>query len=80
MAGEEGNGIIYVTANLPHGTDEAFIVPEIGQMNQSRHGTVIPRWPRGPDRTWGRPSARLGGDLVRVKSCEPPQMALGGPC
>ena len=41
--------IIYVTANLPHGTDEAFIVPEIGQMNQSRHEVlVIPRSPRGP--------------------------------
>jgi colanic acid/amylovoran biosynthesis glycosyltransferase len=40
--------IIYVTANLPHGTDEAFIVPEIGQMNQSRHEVlVIPRSPRG---------------------------------
>jgi colanic acid/amylovoran biosynthesis glycosyltransferase len=41
--------IIYVTANLPHGTDEAFIVPEIGQMNQSRHEVLlIPRSPRGP--------------------------------
>lgn len=40
--------IIYVTANLPHGTDEAFIVPEIGQMNQSGHEVlVIPRSPRG---------------------------------
>jgi glycosyltransferase involved in cell wall biosynthesis len=40
--------IIYVTANLPHGTDEAFIVPEIGQMNEARHEVlVIPRSPRG---------------------------------
>ena len=40
--------IIYVTANLPHGTDEAFIVPEIGQINQSGHEVlVIPRSPRG---------------------------------
>jgi colanic acid/amylovoran biosynthesis glycosyltransferase len=40
--------IIYVTANLPHGTDEAFIVPEIRQMNRSGHEVlVIPRSPRG---------------------------------
>ena len=40
--------IIYVTANLPHGTDEAFIVPEISQLTQSGHEVlVIPRSPRG---------------------------------
>jgi glycosyltransferase involved in cell wall biosynthesis len=40
--------IIYVTAQLPHGTDEAFIVPEIRQLVRAGHEVlVIPRSPRG---------------------------------
>jgi len=40
--------IIYVTAQLPHGCDEAFIVPEINQLMRSGHQVlVIPRSPRG---------------------------------
>ncbi len=40
--------IIYVTANLPHGSDEAFVIPEIKQLVRSGHDVlVIPRSPRG---------------------------------
>jgi colanic acid/amylovoran biosynthesis glycosyltransferase len=40
--------IIYVTANLPHGTDEAFIVPEVNQLTRLGHEVlVIPRSPEG---------------------------------
>ena len=40
--------IIYVTARLPHGTDEAFIIPEICQLVRAGHEVlVIPRSPRG---------------------------------
>lgn len=40
--------IIFVTANLPHGTDEAFIVPEIEQLMRDGHQVVIvPRSPKG---------------------------------
>ncbi len=40
--------IIFVTANLPHGTDEAFIVPEIEQLMRDGHQVlIIPRSPRG---------------------------------
>jgi colanic acid/amylovoran biosynthesis glycosyltransferase len=41
--------IIYVTACLPHGTDEAFILPEIRQLIRSGHEVlVVPRSARGP--------------------------------
>jgi len=40
--------IVYVTANLPHGSDEAFVVPEIRQLVRSGHDVlVVPRSPRG---------------------------------
>lgn len=40
--------IIYVTANLPHGSTEAFIVPEVTQLLRSGHEVlVVPRSPRG---------------------------------
>ena len=41
--------IIYVTANLPHGTDEAFIEPEVIQLARLGHEVlVVPRSPDGP--------------------------------
>jgi len=41
--------IIFVTANLPHGTDEAFIVPEIDQLMRAGHQVlIVPRSPKGP--------------------------------
>ena len=40
--------IVYVTAQLPHGCDEAFVVPEIEQLLRSGHDVlVVPRSPRG---------------------------------
>ena len=40
--------VICVTANLPHGTDEAFILSEIRQLLTSGHEVlVVPRSPRG---------------------------------
>ena len=40
--------IVYVTARLPHGCDEAFVVPEIEQLLRSGHEVlVVPRSPRG---------------------------------
>jgi glycosyltransferase involved in cell wall biosynthesis len=40
--------IIYVTASLPHGSDEAFLIPEINQLMHSGHEVlVVPRSPRG---------------------------------
>jgi colanic acid/amylovoran biosynthesis glycosyltransferase len=40
--------ILYVTARLPHGTDEAFIIPEIRQLVRGGHEVlVVPRSPRG---------------------------------
>jgi len=40
--------IVYVTASLPHGTDEAFIVPEILELRRAGHDVlVVPRSPRG---------------------------------
>jgi glycosyltransferase involved in cell wall biosynthesis len=40
--------IIYITAALPHGTDEAFIVAEIQELIRCGHQVlVIPRSPRG---------------------------------
>ena len=41
--------IVYVTACLPHGTDEAFIIPEVRQLRHLGHDVlVIPRSLRGP--------------------------------
>ncbi len=41
--------VIFVTANLPHGTDEAFIVPEIEELLRSGHEVIlVPRSPKGP--------------------------------
>ncbi len=40
--------IIYVTAYLPHGSDEAFLIPEVKQLMRSGHEVlVVPRSPRG---------------------------------
>jgi len=40
--------LIYVTANLPHGTDEAFVIPEITRLRQLGHEVlVVPRSPTG---------------------------------
>ena len=40
--------IICVTACLPHGTDEAFVIPEIKQLIRRGHDVlVVPRSPRG---------------------------------
>jgi glycosyltransferase involved in cell wall biosynthesis len=40
--------IICVTASLPHGSDEAFVIPEIKQLINSGHEVlVVPRSPRG---------------------------------
>src|SRR5579863_1202609 len=39
---------IFVTANLPHGTDEAFIIPEIEQLVRDGHQVlIVPRSPKG---------------------------------
>ena len=41
--------VIFVTANLPHGTDEAFIVPEIDELVRAGHEVlIVPRSPKGP--------------------------------
>ena len=41
--------IIYVTARLPNGTDEAFIIPEVLELARLGHEVlVVPRSPRGP--------------------------------
>jgi colanic acid/amylovoran biosynthesis glycosyltransferase len=41
--------IIYVTARLPHGTDEAFVIPEVQRLIRLGHEVlVIPRSPGGP--------------------------------
>ncbi len=40
--------IVYVTANLPYGTDEAFLVPEIAAIQAQGHELlIVPRSPRG---------------------------------
>lgn len=41
--------IIYVTANLPYGTSEAFFVPEVTELLRLGHQVrVVPRSPGGP--------------------------------
>ena len=55
--------IIYITANLPHGADEAFVIPEIKQLVRSGHDVlVIPRSPRG--------KIVHGHELVERARCE----------
>src|SRR5438876_493312 len=40
--------IICVTASLPHGTDEPFVIPEINELVRLGHEVlVVPRSPRG---------------------------------
>jgi colanic acid/amylovoran biosynthesis glycosyltransferase len=40
--------ILFITAQLPHGADEAFLIPEVDQMRSAGHEVlVIPRSPRG---------------------------------
>jgi colanic acid/amylovoran biosynthesis glycosyltransferase len=40
--------IIYLTVSLPYGADEAFIIPEIHQLQRAGHHVlVVPRSPRG---------------------------------
>jgi len=40
--------IVYVTASLPYGTDEAFVIPEIRQLTRAGHEVlVVPRSRRG---------------------------------
>lgn len=40
--------IVFVTAHLPHGADEAFIVPEIQELIRAGHQVLlVPRSPRG---------------------------------
>jgi glycosyltransferase involved in cell wall biosynthesis len=40
--------LIYVTANLPHGTDEAFLIPEIACLRHLGHEVlIVPRSPTG---------------------------------
>jgi colanic acid/amylovoran biosynthesis glycosyltransferase len=55
--------IVYVTTNLPYGTDEAFIVPEIRQWLRSGHEIlVVPRSPGGP--------ILHGKELLKYSRCE----------
>jgi glycosyltransferase involved in cell wall biosynthesis len=55
--------IIYVTACLPNGTDEAFIVPEVLELTRLGHAVlVVPRSPQGP--------VIHGQELVGYARCE----------
>src|SRR5579862_8983760 len=41
--------IVYVTASLPHGASEAFLIPEINELVKQGHELVlVPFSPRGP--------------------------------
>jgi colanic acid/amylovoran biosynthesis glycosyltransferase len=56
--------VIFVTANLPFGTDEAFIVPEISQLIRAGHEVlIVPRSPKG--------RVIHGKDLTQHTRCEP---------
>jgi colanic acid/amylovoran biosynthesis glycosyltransferase len=56
--------IIYITAALPHGTDEAFIVAEIRELIRCGHQVlVIPRSPRG--------RILHGRELISISKMEP---------
>jgi glycosyltransferase involved in cell wall biosynthesis len=56
--------VIFVTANLPFGTDEAFIVPEIDELIRAGHQVlVVPRSPKG--------AAIHGQRLLAHTRCEP---------
>ena len=40
--------IIYVTSSLPHGKKEAFVIPEIQELNRRGHEVlIVPAYPRG---------------------------------
>jgi len=56
--------VIFVTANLPFGTDEAFIVPEINQLIRAGDEVlIVPRSPKG--------RVIHGKDLSQYTRCEP---------
>jgi glycosyltransferase involved in cell wall biosynthesis len=56
--------IIYITAALPYGTDEAFIVPEIRELIRGGHQVlVVPRSPAG--------RVLHGRELVSLSMTEP---------
>jgi len=56
--------ILLITANLPHGTDEAFVIPEVDQMIRSGHTVLLA--PRS------RHGAVLHGEhLLPHACCEP---------
>jgi glycosyltransferase involved in cell wall biosynthesis len=41
--------LIYVTASLPYGTGEAFLIPEIQELRAQGHKVlIVPLFPRGP--------------------------------
>ena len=55
--------IVFVTAKLPHGADEAFFVPEVEQLERFGHQVlVVPRSPVGP--------VVHGRELLRTACCE----------
>ncbi len=61
--------IIVVTANLPHGTNEAFIVPEIEELIRAGHDILlVPRSPKGP---------LLHGRALTKHACREGLMSLG---
>src|SRR5438094_8076003 len=67
--------IICVTASLPHGADEAFVIPEINQLRRCGHEVlVVPRSPRG--------CIMHGADLVsfarREALCSTPVLKAAG--
>jgi len=78
--------VIFVTANLPHGADEAFIVAEIDELIRAGHQVlVVPRSPKGPvihghslaghtrrEALW---SARVLGRAATVAAASPVQAA-----
>src|ERR671916_659831 len=40
--------IVYVTSSLPHGKKEAFIIPEIRELQRQGHEVlIVPTYPRG---------------------------------
>jgi glycosyltransferase involved in cell wall biosynthesis len=55
--------IVFVTAKLPHGTDEAFFVPEVKQLERIGHQVlIVPRSPVGP--------VIHAQELLRTACCE----------
>ncbi len=56
--------LIYLTASLPHGANEAFIIPEIEALTRLGHEILlVPRSPAG--------ALVHGEDLVRLSRCRP---------